>query len=114
MLKGACHEIEIGEILYQKKDLEKLGRRGCVSIVIEVRARRYLRNMRFAALFWHSNSSETLRRPRKILCSGFPRSGNLLSRFSENRYKILLCFRSFQTLKNVPAVCTVLADFFNN
>jgi len=51
-LKGSVSRDWDGLNLYQKKDLEKLERRGWVSIVIEVRARRYFRNTHFAALFW--------------------------------------------------------------
>ena len=55
-LKGASHEIELGKIWYQKKDLEKLEVRGwvvkstgtCVQITC------------FSAPFLHSNLFETI------------------------------------------------------
>ena len=37
ILKGASHEIEMGRIWYQKKDLEKLELRGYISSLSEAR-----------------------------------------------------------------------------
>ena len=40
-LKGASHEIEMGQIWYQKKDLEKLELRGKVIVSTDACARSY-------------------------------------------------------------------------
>jgi len=39
-LKGASHEIELGQIWYQKKDLETLEQRGYILALTEVCARK--------------------------------------------------------------------------
>ena len=43
VLKGATHEIEMGQIWYQKKDLEKLELRGWVPTLTSARTQIYER-----------------------------------------------------------------------
>ena len=49
ILKGASHEIEIGQIWYQKKELEKLELRRYILALTEVCARRYKHFLCFPA-----------------------------------------------------------------
>ena len=59
-LKGAYHEIELGQIWYKKKDLEKLEVRGWVLKSTETCVQRYLQITCFSAPFSHSNLFETI------------------------------------------------------
>ena len=60
-LKGASHEIEIGCIWYQKKDLEKFYVRGWFKVLADTCVQRYLQITYLSAPFLYSNLSETIR-----------------------------------------------------
>ena len=62
-LKGASHEIELRQIWYQKKDLEKLEQRGWVQKSTDTFVQRYLQITCSSALFLYSNLFETIPKP---------------------------------------------------
>ena len=81
-LKGAPHEIEKGQIWYQKKDLEKLELRRQVSSLSEAHVRRFLQIRRLSATVLHSNLTKSIpngaaRNPGKFI-------GDSVTMFAEN------------------------------
>ena len=83
-LKGASHEIEMGRIWYQKKDLEKLELRRYIGALTEVCALKYERFSCFPP-FCLSNSAETLPKGAAQFCGALWRAGKIVWRPSEGR-----------------------------
>ena len=84
MLKGASHEIEFGQIWYQKKDLEKLELRGWVPMLSDARAHYNKHNSSFSAIFFPSNLTETSWKGAAKFCSALPKAGKNFRGFCYN------------------------------